>query len=229
MSETIKLRKGLDIRLKGRAAETVTRLKPSAEYSLVPDDFVGVTPKVAVKEGDHVRAGDALFVNKRFPEVGFASPVSGTVTAVVRGDRRKVLRVTVKADAQQEYADFGVKDPSKLDGAAVVKALLEAGLFGYIDQLPYAVSTTPDTMPKAIFVSALRDKPLQGDFELELKGQEKDFQAGITALSRIARVHLGVGAQQTSQALLGAGRSIPRPCSSSVACSTRAKSICAAW
>ena len=111
MSETIKLRKGLDIRLKGRAAETVTRLKPSAEYSLVPDDFVGVTPKVAVKEGDHVRAGDALFVNKRFPEVGFASPVSGTVTAVVRGDRRKVLRVTVKADAQQEYADFGVKDP----------------------------------------------------------------------------------------------------------------------
>lgn len=204
MSETIKLRKGLDIRLKGRAAETVTRLKPSAEYSLVPDDFVGVTPKVAVKEGDHVRAGDALFVNKRFPEVGFASPVSGTVTAVVRGDRRKVLRVTVKADAQQEYADFGVKDPSKLDGAAVVKALLEAGLFGYIDQLPYAVSTTPDTMPKAIFVSALRDKPLQGDFELELKGQEKDFQAGITALSRIARVHLGVGAQQTSQALLGA-------------------------
>ena len=142
------------------------------------DDFVGVTPKVAVKEGDHVRAGDALFVNKRFPEVGFASPVSGTVTAVVRGDRRKVLRVTVKADAQQEYADFGVKDPSKLDGAAVVKALLEAGLFGYIDQLPYAVSTTPDTMPKAIFVSALRDKPLQGDFELELKGQEKDFQIG---------------------------------------------------
>ena len=108
MSETIKLRKGLDIRLKGRAAETVTRLKPSAEYSLVPDDFVGVTPKVAVKEGDHVRAGDALFVNKRFPEVGFASPVSGTVTAVVRGDRRKVLRVTVKADAQQEYAEFGV-------------------------------------------------------------------------------------------------------------------------
>ena len=61
MSETIKLRKGLDIRLKGRAAETVTRLKPSAEYSLVPDDFVGVTPKVAVKEGTmSVRATHCL-------------------------------------------------------------------------------------------------------------------------------------------------------------------------
>lgn len=204
MSETIKLRKGLDIRLKGRAAETVTRLKPSAEYSLVPDDFVGVTPKVAVKEGDHVRAGDALFVNKQSPEVGFASPVSGTVVAVVRGERRKVLRVTVKADDKQEYVDFGVKDPAKLDGDGVCKALLEAGLFGYIDQLPYAVSTTPDARPKAIFVSALRDKPLQGDFELELKGQEKDFQTGLTALSRVAKVYLGVGVQQTAGALLNA-------------------------
>lgn len=204
MSETIKLRKGLDIRLKGRAAETVTRLKPSAEYSLVPDDFVGVTPKVAVKEGDHVRAGDALFVNKQSPEVGFASPVSGTVVAVVRGERRKVLRVTVKADDKQEYVDFGVKDPAKLDGDGVCKALLEAGLFGYIDQLPYAVSTTSDARPKAIFVSALRDKPLQGDFELELKGQEKDFQTGLTALSRVAKVYLGVGVQQTAGALLNA-------------------------
>lgn len=204
MSETIKLRKGLDIRLKGRAAETVTRLKPSAEYSLVPDDFVGVTPKVAVKEGDHVRAGDALFVNKQSPEVGFASPVSGTVVAVVRGERRKVLRVTVKADDKQEYVGFGVKDPAKLDGDGVCKALLEAGLFGYIDQLPYAVSTTPDARPKAIFVSALRDKPLQGDFELELKGQEKDFQTGLTALSRVAKVYLGVGVQQTAGALLNA-------------------------
>lgn len=204
MSETIKLRKGLDIRLKGRAAETVTRLKPSAEYALVPDDFVGVTPKVAVKEGDHVRAGDALFVNKQSPEVGFASPVSGTVVAVVRGERRKVLRVTVKADDKQEYVDFGVKDPAKLDGDGVCKTLLEAGLFGYIDQLPYAVSTTPDARPKAIFVSALRDKPLQGDFELELKGQEKDFQTGLTALSRVAKVYLGVGAQQAAGALLNA-------------------------
>lgn len=204
MSETIKLRKGLDIRLKGCASEAITRLKSSAEYSLVPDDFIGVTPKVAVKEGDHVRAGDALFVNKRFPNVGFASPVSGTVTAVVRGERRKVLRVTVKADAQQEYADFGVKDPSKLDAAAVCKTLLDAGLFGYIDQLPYAVSTTPEVLPKSIFVSALRDKPLQGNFEFELKGQEKDFQTGLTALSRIAKVFLGVGSHQHCDALLHA-------------------------
>ena len=159
----------------------------------VPDDFEGVTPKVVVKEGDKVQAGDALFINKQYPEVKFASPVSGTVSAVVRGERRKVLCVKVDADAQQSFVDFGKKDVAKLDGKAVIEALLEAGLFGYLNQLPYAVSTNPSVMPKAIFVSALRDKPLAADFEYEVKGQEADFQTGITALSKIAKTYLGVG------------------------------------
>ena len=89
--------------------------------------------------------------------------------------------------------DFGKKDVAKLDGKAVIDALLEAGIFGYVNQLPYAVSTNPSVMPKAIFVSALRDKPLAADFEFEVKGQEADFQTGITALSKIAKTYLGVG------------------------------------
>ena len=193
MANVIKLHKGLDINLKGRAAEQKIQLKSNGKYALMPDDFEGVTPKVVVKEGDKVQAGDALFVNKQYPEVKFASPVSGTVSAVVRGERRKVLCVKVDADAQQSYVDFGKKDVAKLDGKAVIDALLEAGLFGYINQLPYAVSTNPSVMPKAIFVSALRDKPLAADFEYEVKGQEADFQTGITALSKIAKTYLGVG------------------------------------
>ena len=193
MANVIKLNKGLDINLKGRAAEQKIQLKSNGKYALVPDDFEGVTPKVVVKEGDKVQAGDALFVNKQYPEVKFASSVSGTVSAVVRGERRKVLCVKVDADAQQSFVDFGKKDVAKLDGKAVIDALLEAGLFGYINQLPYAVSTNPSVMPKAIFVSALRDKPLAADFEYEVKGQEADFQTGLTALSKIAKTHLGVG------------------------------------
>ena len=193
MANVIKLHKGLDINLEGRATEQKIQLKSNGKYALVPDDFEGVTPKVVVKEGDKVQAGDALFVNKQYPEVKFASPVSGTVSAVVRGERRKVLCVKVAADAQQSFVDFGKKDVAKLDGKTVVDALLEAGLFGYIDQLPYAVSTNPSVMPKAIFVSALRDKPLAADFEYEVKGQEADFQAGLTALSKIAKTYLGVG------------------------------------
>ena len=123
----------------------------------------------------------------------FASPVSGTVREVVRGERRKVLCIKVDADAQQEQVDYGKKDVNTMDGKAVVDALLEAGIFGYINQLPYAVSTNPSQMPKAIFVSALRDKPLAADFDFEVKGQEGDFQTGLTALSKIAKTYLGCG------------------------------------
>lgn len=201
MSNVIKLRKGLDINLKGKAAKQKFSVKAAAQYALVPDDFVGMTPKVVVREGDKVKAGDALFVNKKQTDVKFASPVSGVVQAVVRGDRRKVLRVVVEADKDQQYVDFGQKQVASLDGDAVVKALLEAGLFGYINQLPYAVSTTPDQKPRAVFVSALRDMPLAGDFEYELQGNEEDFQTGLTALSKVAPVYLGIGAKQTSKAL----------------------------
>ena len=201
MTEQIRLRKGLDIKLKGRAKKQTMPLESSKLYAIVPDDFVGVTPKMVVKAGDHVKAGETLFVNKISEEVRFASPVSGTVKSIERGDRRKILYVSVEADDEQTFADFGAKDIQTLDGEGVKKALLEAGLFGYINQLPYAVSTTPDTEPKAIFVSALRDKPLQGDFEYELEGQEQAFQTGLTALSKIAKVYLSIGAQQNSKAL----------------------------
>ncbi len=199
MANVIKLSKGLDINLKGQAEEKKIQLKSNGKYALVPDDFEGVTPKVVVKEGDKVQAGDALFVNKQFPEVKFASPVSGTVSAVVRGERRKVLCVKVDADAKQEFKDFGKKDVSQLTGEQVINALLEAGIFGYINQLPYAVSTNPGVAPKAIFVSALRDKPLAADFEFEVKGQEQDFQTGLTALSKIATTYLGVGTDSALQ------------------------------
>ena len=193
MANVIKLRKGLDITLEGKAEEKKIQLKSNGKFALVPDDFEGVTPKVVVKEGDHVKAGDALFVNKQYPEVKFASPVSGTVREVVRGERRKVLCVRVDADEQQEFTDFGKKNVSKLVDEQVINVLLEAGIFGYINQLPYAVSTNPSVKPRAIFVSALRDKPLACDFEYEVEGQIDDFQTGIDALSRIAKVVLGVG------------------------------------
>ena len=150
MTKQIRLRKGLDLRLKGRAKEKTMPQEPSKLYGLVPDDFVGIIPRLKVKPGDHVKVGDTLFVNKNSEEVGFASPVSGVVKSIERGDR------------------------------------------------------TPDTKPKAIFVSALRDKPLEGNFEYELKGQEKAFQTGLTALSKLAKVYLSIGAQQESEALTNA-------------------------
>ena len=170
MAKVIKLRKGLDINLKGKAA--------------------------ADKEGDAVKVGDALFVDKLHPEVKFVSPVSGTVSMVERGDRRKLLSIRVKSDAKQEARTFDTKD--------VKAALLESGLFAFFRQRPYDVVANPEDKPKAIYVSAFNSMPLSQDFEVALRGNEAEFQAGISALAKLAPVRLGVSSKQTAKALLDA-------------------------
>lgn len=195
MVNVIKLGKGLDLRLVGEAAKEVESRKVEGIYALSPDDFVGVTPKVAVAEGDTVDVGTPLFVNKNYPEVSFASPVSGTVKAVVRGARRKVLRIEVEADGRQSCRDFGaVADVSALRSGEVRDKLLSAGLFGFITRMPYAISALPTDEPRAVFVSAFRDMPLSADIEFTLKDHWKAFQTGLTALSRIAKTYVGVPA-----------------------------------
>ena len=190
MAKVIKLRKGLDVKLKGTASLETANVSCPGEYALVPDDFVGVKPKVVVKEGDSVKAGDALFVDKLHPEVKFVSPVSGTVSLVERGDRRKLLSIRVKADKEQVAREFDVKGD--------VKALLmESGLFAFFRSRPYDVVANPDDKPKAIFVTAFNSMPLSQDFAYVVKGQEQDFQAGITALSKLARVELGISKAET--------------------------------
>lgn len=203
MANIIKLRKGLDINLKGKPVQETFDVKQSASYALMPDDFTGVTPKVVVKEQMSVKAGDALFIDKNHPEVKFVSPVSGTVTAVERGARRKVLSVRVEASGN-EVVDFGKKSVASLSAESVKAALLESGLFAFIKQRPYDVVANPNVAPKAIFVSAFDSKPLAPDFEYVLKGQETDFQTGLDALAKMATVYLGVSASQRSEALLQA-------------------------
>lgn len=204
MANVIKLRKGLDINLKGKAKERKDVLGIKGEYALAPSSFIGVRPKVVVREGDNVKVGDPLFVNKDFEDVVFTSPVSGTVKEIVRGDRRKVLYVKVLASEVQEYKEFEVKGHSNFSDDELLTLLSSAGLLGYITQLPYGVSTNTSVKPKSIFVSAFRDMPLSADFEFELKGNENEFQTGLTALSRVAKTYLGVGRHQKSEALLGA-------------------------
>ena len=196
MANVIKLRKGLDVNLKGKASLETMQTKVEGQYALVPDDFYGMKPKVVVKEGDAVKVGDALFVDKNHPEVKFVSPVSGTVALVERGERRKVMSVRVDADGKQEAKAFTEKDPLKL--------LLESGLFGFLRMRPYDVVANPEDKPKAIFVSAFNSMPLAADFEYVLQGQEKEFQAGLSLLAKIAKVNLGVSAKQTAQALTAA-------------------------
>ena len=201
MANVIKLRKGLDINLKGKAAETYTTVKEPGFYALVPDDFPGVTPKVVVKEQEYVMAGGPLFIDKYHPEVKFVSPVSGVVTSVERGARRKVLNIVVEAAAEQDYEEFGKKNVSSMDADAVKSALLEAGLFAFIKQRPYDIIADPTVTPKGIFVSAFDTNPLAPDFEFALKGEEANFQTGLDALAKMAKTYLSISVKQKAAAL----------------------------
>ncbi len=201
MANVIKLRKGLDINLQGKPAEEFFSVREPGIYALVPDDFTGVTPKVVVKEQEYVKAGQPLFVDKNHPEVKFVSPVSGTVTGVERGERRKVLAITVLASDLQEYQEFGAKNVSDLSADQVKSCLQEAGLFAFIKQRPYDVIADPNVVPKAIFVSSFDSKPLAPDFEFILKGQEQDFQTGLNALAKMAKTYLSISAKQKANTL----------------------------
>ena len=187
--------------MKGKAARTWADVEEPKFYSLVPDDFWGVAPKVVVKEQEYVMAGGPLFVDKRHPELRVVSPVSGVVTSVERGARRKVLRIVVEAAEEQDIELFDVKDLNHASGEEVKTLLLESGLFAFIRQRPYDIVADPTVQPRAIFVSAFDTNPLAPDFEFVLEGNEADFQTGLTALSKMADTYLGISAKQTAAAL----------------------------
>lgn len=204
MANVIKLRKGLDINLKGKAAEKYVTVKESGFYALVPDDFQGITPKVVVKEQESVKAGSPLFVDKNCPELKFVSPVSGTVVRVERGARRKVMSIVVEASATQDSVDFGRKDVAALDAASIKAAILESGLFAFVRQRPYDVIASPQDTPKAIFVSAFDSNPLAPNFEFVLRGEEQNFQTGLDALAKLAKTYLNIHISQKAEVLKSA-------------------------
>ena len=75
MSKTVKLRKGLDIRLVGVANKVKTDSKVPSHVSVKPTDFHGTTPKMMVKEGDLVKAGDIIFYNKYNDKISFPNDI----------------------------------------------------------------------------------------------------------------------------------------------------------
>lgn len=200
MTNVIKIKKGLDINLKGKALEVLLNGGSSATYALVPDSYNGIMPKVVAKVGDKVKAGSVLFVDKNRPEIKFVSPVSGEVAAVNRGEKRKVLSVVVKPDTQVVYEEFGKKNVASMKADEVKEALLTAGMWPFIKQRPYDIVANPAESPRDIFVSAFYSAPLAPNFDFILKGQEADFQAGLSALAKMTAGKVYVGVRKGSAA-----------------------------
>ena len=194
MANVIKIKKGLDINLKGKASEVLLNGGKSETYAIVPDFYSGVLPKVVAKVGDKVKAGSVLMIDKNRPEIKFVSPVSGEVAAVNRGAKRKVLSIVVTPDAQIEYEEFGKKNVASLKGDEVKEAMLNAGMWPFVMQRPYDIVATPGETPRDIFVSAFYSAPLAPDFNYLVKGQEADFQTGLDALAKLTtgKVYVGI-------------------------------------
>ncbi len=196
MSEIIKIKRGLDIKLQGKADKTVSQDAISGLYAIKPTDFIGLTPKLIVNEGDLVKAGTPLFFDKNRPEVKFVSPVSGKVVEVSRGERRKILAVIIESDGKNDFLKFATASPADLSREKITEALLESGMWPMIIQRPYGVIADPTKKPKAVFISGFDTAPLAPDLNFLMKDSEKAFQTGINALKKLTegKVHLSLPA-----------------------------------
>ncbi len=190
MSNNLALKKGLDIPLKGAAAPEVIKKANPDIIAVKPTDFAGFLPRLLVKEGDAVLAGSPIMAHKNNPEILLTSPVSGTVQAIVRGEKRKLLAVLVKAGEKQEFVDFGTKAPAT--DAQAKELLLKSGLWASLIQRPYGVMADPAIAPKAIFVSAFNTAPLAADLDFTLGESLADIQAGVDLLAKVAPVHVSI-------------------------------------
>lgn len=200
MSKSIKLRKGLDIRLVGEAKAVKSELSAPKMISVKPSDFHNVTPKMVVKAGDSVKAGSILFHDKYKESVKFASPISGTVKDVVRGEKRRIIEILVESDGQQSFETGSTGQLSEMTGEQVKETMLAAGLWPFIIQRPIDVVADPKNSPKAIFISAFSSAPLAPDYNFVLQGKGEEFQAGLDALAKLTagKVHLTLNGKSAS-------------------------------
>jgi len=195
MSNDIRIKKGLDIKLNGEAEKTVEQAIISNYSTIRPEDFHGVTPKLVAKEGTLVKAGSTLFFDKSQETVKFSSPVSGKVVEVLRGPKRRIDAIKIEADKTQTFEDFGKFDIDASKPEEIKAHLLASGCWPFVKQRPYDVIANPEKSPKAIFISGYASAPLAADLDFTLQGKESELQAAVSALGKLTegKVHVSVG------------------------------------
>lgn len=200
MSKDIKIKKGLDIKLKGEAEKTSENAVLSNFYTIRPEDFHGVTPKLIAKEGAKVKAGEPVFYDKSNENVKFVSPVSGEIIEIARGEKRRILSIKIQADKEQSYQDNGKFNFESANAEDIKAHLLTSGCWTFIKQRPYDIIANPEREPKAIFVSAYASAPLAADYDYVLKGKEAELQAAVIALGKLTKgkVHVSTSTKAYS-------------------------------
>lgn len=196
----VKIKKGLKLNLKGEAENSIEQAKKSKTVALRPSNFHSLVPKMSIKEGAKIKAGDEVFFSKYSDKTRVVSPVSGTIKEIKRGAKRKILDIIIEADDEIEYKDFGQMDPLQSDSSEVKERIFSTGLGVFLNQRPYDVPADADDTPKAIYISAYDTAPLSACYEVILKDKVENFQTGINALTKLTdgKVYLGVDKQSAS-------------------------------
>jgi Na+-transporting NADH:ubiquinone oxidoreductase subunit A len=202
MTDIIKIKKGLDINLKGKAEKVFSRVERPAFCALKPLDFQGLVPKLVVKVGDKVEVGTILFFDKYHPEIKYTSPVSGEISEIKRGERRLILELIIKADASDTYVKFNPPSLEELSAADISEILLNSGLWPLIRQRPYSTVALPVSKPKSFFISGFDTSPLAADVEFLLKDKTLEFQKGLDVISKLCETDIHVSHSRNSKSQL---------------------------
>ena len=197
MTKIVNIKKGLDISIRGNAVESAPIDVTPATCAIIPDDFPGITPKVDVKEGDEVAVGSTLFHDKAYPDVKVTSPVAGKVTAIVRGERRKLERIVITPGTSPSTSlDFEVNNID--DRTRASRLLLDSGLWAWMRQRPYGIVPNPGVTPRDIFITGFDSAPLAPDFEMMLDGKQKELSAAVALLKKLTDGDIYIGIHEGS-------------------------------
>ena len=198
MSNDIRIKKGLDIKLVGEASLSKSDAIKSNFYSIIPEDFHGLTPKLLVKAGVKVKAGEPIFYDKSNDSIQFVSPVSGEVTEIIRGEKRRILEIKIQAHKTQIYFDHEKLEVKSAKKEAIIEKLLESGCWPFVMQRPYDIIANPEQTPKGIFISAYASAPLAANYDFVLTGKQAELQAAVTALSKLTDGNVNVSVSKDS-------------------------------
>lgn len=187
MSKTsIRLHRGLDLQLQGGLTpESPVKVVKPATVAIIPDDFPGFTPKPSVREGDTIVKGAPLMHDKINERICLVSPTDGTVKAIVRGERRKILRIEVAAEEGQSAGRKKFSIAPDAGREEIMNAMMESGLWALMRQRPYDIVPVPGTEPVNIFVTAFDSAPLAPSLEREVTGKGKEMAKGLETLAKL--------------------------------------------
>ena len=193
----IKITKGLDLPIAGLPDQQRIDDVAVTRVAVKGEEYNGLRPSMAVKEGDRVVKGQLLFEDKKIPGVRFTAPASGTVSAIHRGERRVLQSVVidVEGDESLNFTAYPADELATLPCEVVVTQLVESGLWTAMRTRPFSKTPAPGSVPAAIFVTAMDTNPLSADPQPIILAQREAFNAGLTVLTRLTdgKVHVCQG------------------------------------